>query len=325
MRNFPQKKPGSGKSLLSRGLSRRFRLGAALAFLALAGILFFALTRPTMTWYVEEELESPWRQVLAAGTPPRGFKGIQSLKPGEAPPAKAKGFLITRKRAELAEPVMVYPRLSFDLEYQGALVLALDPWMVFRNNNFPGLTRQRVESAGEGTLLIPGSDPAAVQAWTARFLERPEGEFPRDGDIWQSTGEALFRRAPFPRGAATFNWPDIWQVLLGKETSWVYAPLSRVRDLPANRSSILEASVFPGPGDNRFGLQAEILWAIPLGKPGKLEKAATWLKSGPAQTLIADTLRWLAASPDAKPFNPVVMSARNAWLTCSYVWECGEW
>lgn len=98
-----------------------------------------------------------------------------------------------------------------------------------------------------------------------------------------------------------------------------------MRNLPAYRSNILEATIFPGPGDNRFGLQAEILWAVPLGNPPKLEPAAAWLKSGPVQTLIADTLNWLAASPEGKPFNPVVMSTRNAWLTCSYVWEIGEW
>ncbi|MFP3043948.1 hypothetical protein LQZ19_19215 [Treponema primitia] len=322
VRSSPRRKPGTGKSL-----SRRFRLVSALAALVLVLIAVFILTRPPLTWYVEEGLESPWRRILNTGSPPRGFKrDVRILKPGETPPRKGQGFIITRKREESGQAVTVYPRLSFDLEYQGAMVLALDPWMVFRNHQYPSLTRDRIVSkVGEGVLLIPGSDPDAVRAWAARLLEQPEGEFPQGPEQWQEAESSLFTSISFPRGSISFNWQDVWQILLGKDISWTYAPLSRVRDLPAYRSNILEATVFPGPGENRFGLQAEILWAIPQGSPGvkpKLKEAAVlWLKSGETQTLIADTLRWLPAAPEGKPFNPAAMSARLAWLTCSYVWE----
>jgi hypothetical protein len=120
----------------------------------------------------------------------------------------------------------------------------------------------------------------------------------------------------------------VWYFLFGDDPAWVYAPMSRVRDLPDYRSSILEATVFPEPGNgNTIGFQAQILWAIPAGDArtlSKLKKPLEWLKSAGTQTIIADTLRWLPANPEGQPYDPAAMSARIVWLTASYVWEDGR-
>jgi hypothetical protein len=296
---------------------------------ALGMILAATLNRPRYTWYVEEGLEDAWREVLeTAPSPPRFFKKeLLILKPEEAVPEGARGFVITTRRARSAGPVTLYPRLSFTLEYEGAHVLALDPWMVFRNHQFPSLTRSRLDSAagGEGALLIAGGDPASVRAWTARLIQESPGVFPAERERWETVEASLFTNGRFRRGAATFTWQDVWFFLLGNDTAWAYAPISKVRELPNYRSSMLEATVFPEPaGADRFGMQARILWAIPAGNRStlsNLERPLKWLKDRETQTLIADILQWIPADPDSEPYDPAAMSARIAWLTSSYVWE----
>jgi hypothetical protein len=282
---------------------------------------------------VEEGLEDAWEEVLETASPPRSFKKEPLILPrGESPPQEARGFLITTRRDPAAEgPISLYPRLSFTLEYEGAHVLALDPWMIFRNHQFPSLTRSRVDSlaGGTGLLLIPGQDPAAVRAWTARLIQESPGVFPQEGEPWEVLQDSLFTNNRFRQGAATFTWQDVWFFLLWNDPAWVYAPISKVRELPNYRSSILEATVFPEPAGpvNRFGLQTRLLWAIPLGDGRtlvRLGKSLEWLKHWETQTIIADVLRWVPADPDGRPFNPAAMSARIAWLTCSYVWEDNE-
>jgi hypothetical protein len=295
-----------------------------------AGLIAWLQTRPRYVWYVEEGLEAAWRRVLNTASPPKGFRPeIVSLKPGDRPPASPGGLVITTRREAAGAPVTLYPRLSFTLEYGGAHVLALDPWMIFRKHMFPMLTRDRVESAagGPGLLLVPGKDDASLRAWTARMVQQSPGVFPPEKEAWEAAEASLFQENRFRQGSAGFNWQDVWFFLLGDDPAWVYAPYSRIRELPNYQSSILEATTFPEPGDeNRFGLQARILWAIPAGKAGassKFGKTLEWLKKGETQTVIADTLKWIPASPDGKPYDPAAMSARLAWLTSSWVWEDG--
>jgi hypothetical protein len=317
----------SEKAGPAKRLPGLFLAGAAL-LLAAAGIAVIAGFRPRYVWYVEEGLESEWRRVINAAGPPGNFKKEPVvLRAGETAPEKPGGFVITTIREKSENPVTVYPRLSFTLEYEGAHVLALDPWMIFRNHQFPALSRNRIESAagGTGDLLLPGKDPAAIRAWTARLVQEAPGVFPEDRERWKAVEAALFTNARFRPGSGSFSWQDVWFFLLGDDTAWVYAPLSRVRELPNYRSSILEASPFPEPGSvNVITLQAKILWAIPAGNiqtPAKLKRPLDWLKSAETQTIIADTLRWLPANPEGQPYDPAAMSARLAWLTASSVWE----
>jgi hypothetical protein len=296
----------------------------ALVFAA-AVVLVLKPGASRFTWYVEEGLEAPWQEILSSA--PGNFPAQPLVLPvGESPPAGAKGFLITSRRAAAEGPVTVYPRLSFDLEYQGAHVLAVDLWMLFRNHQVPPLPRGRIDSlsGGDGMLLVPGRDEAAIGAWTAQLLQENPGLFPADREVWDRTAASLFDNERFSQGSRTFNWNDVWFFLFGGRTAWTYAPLSRVRELPDYRTSILEASVFPEKNPQVISLQARILWAVPLGEEEtvrRLDETLKWLKKAETQTLIADALHWLPADPDGKPYNPAAMSAKLAWLTASYIYE----
>jgi hypothetical protein len=225
----------------------------------------------------------------------------------------------------------VYRGLAGSVQYGDALILAVDPWLVFRRFTSPSLSREQAENGpGEsGRILTAGSDGAAVRAWTAQVLQEAPGIFPRDRELWEQTGEQLFLGRLFQTGAGTYTWEEVWPLLLDdEETVWVYAPLSRIRQLPVYQTNVLEADVFPGrPVWNEFGFQAEIHRAVPYGSQKnlkKLEAAADRLRDPSFQALTADTLGWIAASPEADPFNPVSGNARIAWLTSSYVWEITE-
>jgi hypothetical protein len=324
MKTPPRKKSKAKKVTLTL----RAALIGIMVLLAALGILAARLSRPQYVWYVEEGLEAAWLRVINAAAPPGAFKKeIVVLEAGEKPPEKPGGFFITTRREKTENPLTIYPRLSFTLEHEGAQVLALDPWMIFRQHMFPPLTRSRIESVagGEGILVLPGKDPASVRAWTARLVQQGPGIFPREPELWKAAADSLFAGNRFRRGSDTFTWQDTWFFLFGDDPAWVYAPISRVRDLPNYRSSILEASPFPEPGGvNSIGFQAQILWAVPVGDDKtltKLKRNLEWLKNAETQTLIADNLRWIPANPDGKPYDPSAMSARLAWLTASYVWE----
>ena len=88
----------------------------------------------------------------------------------------------------------MYYRLAYDLEYEGSLVLALDPWMVFQKHSSPALALDRALSAsgGNGLLLMPGKEPAAVQALTARLVQESPGKFSSDESGWQDCENNLF-------------------------------------------------------------------------------------------------------------------------------------
>jgi hypothetical protein len=299
-------------------------LAVALVFAA-AVVLVLNPGAPQFIWYVEEGLEAPWQKILRPG--PGNFLAEPVVLPvGESPPAGARGFFITSRRVAAEGPVTVYPRLSFDLEYQGAHVLAVDPWMLFRNHQVPPLPRQRIDSpsGGDGMLLVPGRDGASVGAWTAQLLQESPGVFPEDREVWDKTAASLFDNERFYQGSGTFNWKDVWFFLFSGRTVWTYASLSKMREQPDYRTSILEASVFPGKNPQVISMQARILWAVPLGDEKiarRLDETLKWLKTGGTQTLIADALHWLPAVPDGKPYNPAAMSAKLAWLTSSYIYE----
>jgi hypothetical protein len=173
-------------------------------------------------------------------------------------------------------------------------------------------------------ILVPGRDGASRGAWTAQLLQESPGVFPKDRALWDSTAASLFENERFYQGSRTFNWNDVWFFLLGGRTAWAYASLSKVREQPDYRTSVLDASVFPGKNPQVISMQARILWAVPLGEEKtsrRLDETLQWLKNGETQTLIADALHWLPASPDGKPYNPTAMSAKLAWLTASYIYE----
>jgi len=284
-------------------------IGAALCVLVVVnGIDFFREKQnQSAIWYVEKGLKDHWARTLREAEPPEIFREIR-VWDGDTIP-EGPGILITTNLRQIRENVTVYYRLSYDLQYEEAMVLAVDPWMVFRKHTDPELTADRIfsETGGNGVLLIPGKDPAAVQAWTARLKDNE----PFDTNI-------------FPEGAQTYNWQDVFYRLMGSETAWVYAPLSAIRRYPNFRKSILVAAPFPEQGTNVRSLQATLLWAIPLGSPEeqeKMGKTIAWLKKPETQTVIADNLDWIPADPYGKPYDPVSLTSHRNWLTAEYIYE----
>ena len=310
---------------------------AAFGGLLLVTLALFSSFRSQPAWIVEDSYVDVWEKVLTdLPSPLKGAKIIpQSTLKGK-PPASRYGYFISSVQqpqvsAAAQDIVRVYRGLAGSQQIENVFPLAVDPWLVFRKYTSAPLTREEAEHgpAEGGRILTAGADQAANQAWIAQFLQEAPGVFSSDGELWERTGARLFLERRFQSGAMTYSWNELWPHLLAdNETVWIYAPLSRIRRLPLYESNSLAADIFPGrPGWNDFGLQAEIIWAIPYGSEKnqeKLEAAGTWLHSAEVQSLLADTLGWLAAHPEAPPYNPVSLSARTYWFTASYVWEMAE-
>jgi len=324
------------KKSLSKRKKALLKIGgfALFAVLLAGGIWFYYWKKgPPNIWYVEKGLEDYWTRFLRESELPELFKETR-VWDGDAIP-KGPGILIATKPWQNQEKVTVYYHLSIDLEYEGAHVLALDPWMIFRKHTDPGLTAARIFSSTggnigfnrAGVLLIPGKDTASVRAWTARLIQAGPGVFPADEDLWQEQENKLFTTNRFPDGAQTYNWPDVFFRLMGRETAWVYTPLSVIRRYRNSRKSILEATAFPEPNTDQYSLQATLLWAIPLGSPKeqeRTEQTIVWLKESETQTAIADILEWIPANPYGEPYDPVSLSSHRNWVTATYIYEVNE-
>jgi len=318
-----------------RSLPASMRIGIPVVGLLLVvclGLLF--LFRPRLVWIVEDQFIEAWEQVLPS-SPFRKTKLVPLSIAEAGLPRQWYGYRIgSRQRPNALDgdgdekPIRVYRELAGQGRYGEALPLAVDPWLIFRKSATRSLNREMAERGPgrNGRIFMAGSDRSAVWAWTAQLLQDPPGVFSEDEERWNRIGERLFIGRNFQAGAQTHSWEEVWPNLLeNNEAVWVYSPLSRVRHLPLGETNDLEADVFPvRSGWNEFGLQVEILWAIPYGSEKnrkKLASATTWLQSAPSQTQIANALGWLAAHQSASPFNPVSENARKAWLAASYVWE----
>ncbi|MCA1755616.1 MAG: hypothetical protein LC641_13165, partial [Spirochaeta sp.] len=243
----------------------------------------------------------------------------------------------TFDRAE-TQPVVVHYNLGRWAGHDGAIPLAIDPWLVFRRHTTPPLTQSALGDDQQpapprrgGLVILPGGDQRALQAWTAQLLQHTPGRFETDPERWGAVRSQLPRSGRFQRGALTYAWEDVWPRLFGSEQAWVYAPLSRVQSLPGDRTSVLEADLFPIPESwNEYGLQARVLWANPIAPESKLygrrmerdlTVARQWLQRLDVQAQIAGMLNWAPAHRLARAGSPLAATAHRAWLGSSYVWE----
>ena len=303
---------------------------SVIALLAAACLGLFFLNQPRLVWIVEDHYIGAWEQALG-DYPALAGRIVPSSEAKDPLPRSWYGYRAGSSQNPLGDdenPLLVYLGLAGQRHYEDALLLALDPWLVFRRFTSPSLSREDAENGpGErGRLLIAGGDPAAAWAWTAQLLQESPGVFSHGPGRWEQAQEWLFTSGQFQTGARTFGWEEIWPHLLDEdEVVWVYAPLSRLRALPLVDTNTLEADVFPvRPGWNQFGLQARLFWATPYGSEKnreRLEAAEALLQGAPFQNLLADSLGWIAAHPEAPPFNPFSWNARISWLTSSYIWS----
>ena len=324
------KKKNAAKGLTKRGLKRSVIIASAAAGGVLLVVLALYLGRPKLLWYVDEEYTAAWNRVLNAGRPPFSRHQVVSRPANALFPAGRFGFIVTRcgpagERAEGA-PVALYRDLARTRVYQDWHVLALDPWMVFRKHQDPEPGRSFLDlSNGRGSLLLAGLDEEAVRAWLFQLLQESPGVFPQDEDSWQRKSEGLAREYPFQNGAFSYSWVQTWPLLFRSEAACLYAPLSQARSLPPFRIGLLDATRFPEPaGWDRYGMQAEILWAKIQGDAKQREKIAgveRWLRDAATQTVIANIFEWIPAHPSGIPFNTVSWESQMAWLRSSYIWQ----
>lgn len=289
-------------------------------------IIFSSCSRQKNVWYVEEGLEHDWGRILGKAEPPVAFNEIKTWDGGAI--TEGQGIIIAKKPWHGSEKAAVYNRLSFNLEHNGAIVLAVDPWMIFRKHTDPQLTADRVFSGtgGSGILLIAGRDHEQVKAWTARMVLGARALLPPDEDAWLEQEQNLFNKNLFPAGSQTYTWSDVFYRLMSNEVAWVYAPLSSIRGYRNFRKSILEAAPFPEQDSGRYSLQVSILWAMPAGSGGNAGIAAAmdWLKKPETQTAIADQLEWIPADPYGQPFDPVSFTSHRHWLVAANIYEINE-
>jgi len=323
-------------SVINRRNMRKFLItlaviGAVLLLVCL-GLFYYFWPRPA--WIIEDRYVKTWEKVIAASPSllPKA-KIIPASAVESGVPTSWYGYRIDSKyeppsAAEDQGQIRVYREFRSG-DYGEALPLALNPWLVFHKFTSPPLTRQEAEngSGGNDLIMLAGGDRAAVLAWITQLVQETPGVFSLDEELWEKTEARLLRGNFFQHGAMTYNWNELWPYLLGGDKDVrVYAPLSRIRQLPTHQTNILEADVFPGRRNwNSFGFQTDILWAVPYGYEDwknreKLKPVETWLRSAGLQTLLADTLGWLSAHPESPPFNPVTGSARIYYLTASYMW-----
>jgi hypothetical protein len=336
MKNKPGSSGKKGKNTVS-GLSKRgfriwLRRGAIAGGLLLAGIVVFFIFRPKLLWYVDEDYTAAWNRILQQSPPPFSRFEVKPLPPGGLAdfPKGRFGYIISRKGPQGERspetPVMQYRDLSRSREYQGWMVLALDPWMVFRKHQDPEPQRSFIDSANDrGSLLLAGADSAAVRAWLCQLLQEKPGVFSPGKETWEALRQSLVREYPFQSGAFTYSWVQVWPLLLRSETAWLYAPLSQARALPPYRMGLLDATRFPEPaGWNQYGMQADILWAVSRGSEKQRKKIAVvdaWLRSAVTQTMIANEIEWIPAHPSGTPYNTVSWETHMAWLRSSYIWQ----
>jgi hypothetical protein len=276
---------------------------------------------------VEERYAKVWKQVLEQNHPP--FILMYTYAPGEDFPERRYGFIISGEIPEKnGWPVVLFPNLADTREYEGSILLAADPWMIFRKTGTPQLRRQRVEDldGNGGVLILPGSEEGTVHAWLSQLLQEPEGVFPLDREVWQNAEERLFMNRRFFPGSMNYTWYDTWALLRRTEgAAWVYAPLGAVRELSQYEQGFLDASRFPIKSTwHEYGMQVNLLWARPWGSEEQvngLTGAKDWLIEADTQESIAALLGWIPVNPRATPYDTLAWEARSAWESSSFFWQ----
>lgn len=316
------------------------KVSIAMPIVLTAAVAFFIATalafRPQPVWYVDAALANAWTRVLAQSAPPftrlRPWKAADGIPPGigvyltsedipgiNIPPGGSSELPSFHVRRNL---------LTQNEKNSEALLVALDPWMVFYKHSDTPPSRVRSEAPGNGIMILAGAEQSAVRAWAAQLLQQSPGLFPQDYDLWEKTKASLLEDPRFQRNAGVYSWAKAVSLLLQEDEAWLYAPLSRIMELPSHKAGLLSARIFPVNARwTEFGVQASLLWAIPAGPPwmrNSLDKAKAWLHDSRTQTLIAHELHWLPARPDSSPYNPLARDAQLAWLSSSFVWGSGE-
>jgi hypothetical protein len=285
------------------------------------------LNTPKPAWFVEEQYAEAWKQFLAESSPP--FDLIYTYTIEENLPDRRYGFIISSEiPGKSGWPMVLFPNLADNRGDEEAVLLASDPWMVFRKSGTPQLRRQRLDAVdgGEGALILPGGEEGMVYAWLSQLLQEPAGTFPKDRELWRTAENRLFMTRRFVPGSVNYTWYDVWSLLWRTEgAAWVYAPLSAVRGLSQYEQGLLDATQFPIKSTwHEYGMQANLLWARPWGGEEQVNGLADvkrWLGEAAVQERIAGLLGWIPVNPRANPYDTLAWEARSAWESSSFIWQ----
>jgi hypothetical protein len=324
------KRENASKGLTRRGLKRILFIGSAALGLVLLVSLVLYFTRPKLLWYIDEDYSAAWNRILRQSSPPLTRYEVVS-RIGEAPFPKGRfGYIVSVSgpRGERAEdaPVEIYRDLPRSRAYQDWIVLAVDPWMVFRKHQDPEPDRSFLDNSNErGTILLAGANEDAVQAWLYQLLQERPGVFIQGNALWKERAASLVRDYPFQSGALTYSWVQVWPLVFRSGQVSLYAPLSQARAQTPFRMGLLDATRFPEPENwDRYGMQANLLWAKRQGNEKQIKKmdgTEKWLRNPRTQTVIANTLSWIPAHPSGTPYNTISWESQTAWLRSSYIWQ----
>jgi len=318
------------KGLTRRELKRVLLIGSAAFGLALLVFLILYFTRPKLLWYIDEDYSAAWNRIIKQSPPPFPRNEVVSRSGNADFPRGRFGYIISVNgpRGERVEgaPVEIYRDLSRSRAYNDWLVLAVDPWMVFRKHQDPEPDRSFLDNRNErGTILLAGSDKDAIQAWLYQLLQEKPGVFIQGDALWQEKAASIVRDYPFQSGALAYSWVQVWPLVFRSGQVSLYAPLSQARALQPYRMGLLDATRFPEPENwDRYGMQAVLLWAKRQGSEKQIKKmddTDKWLKKSNTQTVIANAISWIPAHPDGKPYNTISWQSQTAWLRSSYIWQ----
>ena len=337
MKHRSQKQPfwaqiwkNASKGLTRREFKRILFIGSAVLGLTLVVSLVVYFTRPKLLWYIDEEYSAAWNRILRQIPPPFTRYEIISRSGNGVFPKGRFGYLVSTsgpmgERVEGA-PVEIYRDLPRSRAYKDWIVLAVDPWMVFRKHQDPEPDRSFLDNTNErGTILIAGSNGDAVQAWLFQLLQERPGVFLQGDAVWKEKAASLVRDYPFQSGASTYSWIQVWPIVFRSGQASLYAPLSQARAQSPFRMGLLDATRFPEPENwDRYGMQAELLWAMRHGNEkqiNKMDDTEKWLRNPRTQTVIANAISWIPAHPSGTPYNTISWQSQTAWLRSSYIWQ----
>ena len=316
------------KGFGKKGFIRIFFIGIGVVIFVF--VLVFFLLRPKLLWYVDEDISADWNRILRENPPPFSRYEVISRLADDPFPKGRFGFVISRRGPDGEHktdfPVTVFNNLSQTREYKGWFVLALDPWMVFHKHRDLAPQRSFLDNENRrGSILLAGNDKSAVQAWLCQLLQDSPGSFKALTGTFEDNRLSLVRSYPFQSDALSYSWMQVWPEVYRNETVYLYAPLSQAMGQPPWRIGLLGTTRFPDqPNWDRYGLEAEILWAGIQGDDEQKEtllETQQWLKDPLIQTAIANTFLWIPAHPNGYLRNTISSDSHIAWRRSSYIWQ----
>ncbi|MDR2447410.1 MAG: hypothetical protein LBD58_09025 [Treponema sp.] len=158
---------------------RRTLVWIAVAAAVIAGgvaLAYGLAAAPVPALYVKKGSEQLWRRII--GTQNQWQIVAYKAAAYEAELEKNDPHGIAASKCRMMDPRrnrkpegFVYILFVHAGMYRGAIVLSVNPWMVFRKTATPAFIRERVKEKGgaDGLLLLAGAANKTVHAWASQL------------------------------------------------------------------------------------------------------------------------------------------------------------